>query len=104
MVNYCTYYPAEFKIARENRYVGKIRMILVSVVCRPAGHKITKTDNPRIRDQQGGIGVQNLVSCFDLPPGGGNAVYTLKAIHISNMRSTECIFQYICMPFTSTDR
>ncbi len=34
-----TYYPAEFKIARENRYVWKICMILVSVVCRPAGHK-----------------------------------------------------------------
>ncbi len=34
-----TYYPAEFKIAWENRYVEKICMILVSVVCRPAGHK-----------------------------------------------------------------
>ncbi len=36
-----TYYPAEFKITRENRYVQKICMILVSVVCRPAGHKIS---------------------------------------------------------------
>ncbi len=35
-----TYYPAAFKIVRENRYVWKICMILVSVVCRPAGHKI----------------------------------------------------------------
>ncbi len=35
-----TYYPAEFKIAWENRYVWKICMNLVSAVCRPAGHKI----------------------------------------------------------------
>jgi hypothetical protein len=34
-----TYSPAEFKIARENRYSKKICMILVSAVCRPAGHK-----------------------------------------------------------------
>jgi hypothetical protein len=34
-----TYYPAEFKIARENRYIRKICMILVSAVGRPAGHK-----------------------------------------------------------------
>jgi hypothetical protein len=33
------YYPAEFKIARENRYVKTNRMILLSTVCRPAGHK-----------------------------------------------------------------
>jgi hypothetical protein len=31
--------PAEFKIARENRYVWKISMSLVSTVCRPAGYK-----------------------------------------------------------------
>jgi hypothetical protein len=30
-----TYYPAEFKIAHENRYVGKICMNLASAVCRP---------------------------------------------------------------------
>jgi hypothetical protein len=34
------YYPADFKIARENRYIRKICMILVSVVCRPSGHKM----------------------------------------------------------------
>jgi hypothetical protein len=33
-----TYYPAEFKIVRQID-VRKIRMNLVSVVCRPAGHK-----------------------------------------------------------------
>ncbi len=42
-----TYYPAEFKIARENRYVWKICIILVSVVCRPAGHKKYKNTNWR---------------------------------------------------------
>ncbi len=36
-----TNYPAEFKIAGENRYVWKFCMNLVSAVCRPAGHKIT---------------------------------------------------------------
>jgi hypothetical protein len=41
-----TYYPAEFKIARENRYIRKICMILVSAVCRPAGHKIFKSTAP----------------------------------------------------------
>ncbi len=40
-----TYYPAEFKIARQTGYVRKIRMNLVSVACRPAGHK---NNNPFI--------------------------------------------------------
>jgi hypothetical protein len=35
-----TYFPAEFKIARENRYIRKICMILLSAVCRPVGRKI----------------------------------------------------------------
>ncbi len=34
-----TYYPTEFKIARDNRYIYKISMSLVSAECRPAGHK-----------------------------------------------------------------
>jgi hypothetical protein len=39
-----TYYPAEFKIAWENRYIWIFCMNLISAVCRPAGHRIDITE------------------------------------------------------------